>query len=128
MASGFGGTDTHNDAMDRRRGRMEVIDYNGEGQWSRAEILMRYERYARAMKVSPRDLSPHEHSERSRHWIYPVMDEVIKGIDAGDPACVQIGIEFIEEDAGFPFGRTLKANTARSLRRTTMSEAQKHRI
>jgi len=45
------------------------------------------------------------------------MDMVIKGIEAGDVACMTIGVEFIEEDKKFPFGRTLKSNTARALRR-----------
>jgi hypothetical protein len=56
------------------------------------------------------------------------MDEVIKGIEAGDLACVRIGIEFIEEDSTFPFGKTLKSNTARALRRASLSDEQKERI
>jgi hypothetical protein len=32
------------------------------------------------------------------------MDEVIVGIEAGDAACVEIGVEFIEEWARRPFG------------------------
>ncbi len=61
-------------------------------------------------------------------WVYPVMDRVIEGINAGDGACVVLGIEFIEEDAGFPFGRILKANAARALRRATLTEEQKARV
>jgi hypothetical protein len=56
-------------------------------------------------------------------WIDPVMDKVIEGIEAGDKACVAIGIEFIEENQGFAFGKRLKSNTARALRRAaTRSE------
>ena len=40
------------------------------------------------------------------------MMKVIEGIEAGDLACVRLGIEFIEEDAKFPFGKTLKSNAA----------------
>jgi len=69
-----------------------------------------------------------EHTERDRHWVYPVMEKVIDGIEAGDPACVRIGIEFIEEDAKFPFGRILKSNTARALRRASLSDDQRQRI
>ena len=36
---------------------MDVIDYNGEGRWSRAEILARYFQYAAEMGIVPRDLS-----------------------------------------------------------------------
>jgi hypothetical protein len=107
---------------------MDVIDYNGEGRWSRVAILERYARYAAETGVVPRDLSPSEHSERGRHWVYPVMEKVIGGIEAADPACVRLGIEFIEEDAPFPFGRVLKSNTARALRRAPLTDAQRHRI
>lgn len=40
------------------------------------------------------------------------MHEVIEAIGAGDLACIRIGIEFMEEDVKFPFGKILKSNTA----------------
>lgn len=109
---------------------IEIIDYNGEGRWSRAEILSRYARYAAEMGIVARDLSPMEEgSQGSRRWVYPVMDKVIDGIKAGDPACVRLGIEFIEEDAKFCFGKTLKSKTARTLRQAaSLSDEQKQRI
>jgi hypothetical protein len=110
------------------RCRLEIIDYNGEGRWSRAEILGRYTRYVAEIGIVPRDLSPMEHAERGRRWVYPVMMKVIDGIEAGDLACVQLGIEFIEDDAKFPFGKALKSNTARALRRARLSNEQKQRI
>jgi hypothetical protein len=33
------------------------------------------------------------------------MDVVCEGIRAGDLACAEIGVEMIEEDGGFAFGR-----------------------
>ena len=107
---------------------IQIIDYNGAGRWSRDEILRRYAAYAREMGIEPRDLSPHESTEKGRRWIYPVMNRVIDGIAAGDPACIRLGIEFIEEDAKFTFGKRLKASTARALRRTSLTEEQKDRI
>ncbi len=107
---------------------MEVIDYNGEGRWTRAAILERYARFAADAGVALRDLSPVEHTERGRHWIYPVMAKVIDGIQAGDPACIRLGIEFIEEDAKFAFGKILKSNTARALRRAPLTDEQNQRI
>jgi hypothetical protein len=107
---------------------MEVIDYNGDGRWTRDAITSRYAAYAAELGIGPRDISPAEHSERGRHWVYPVMEKVIEGIEAGDPACVRLGIEFIEEDAKFPFGKILKSNTARALRRASLLDEQKRRI
>src|SRR5688572_27861189 len=107
---------------------MDVIDFNGEGRWSREAILERYGRYAQEMGIGARDLWPREHCERGRRWVYPVMHEVIAGIEAGDGACVRIGIEFIEEDGKFAFGKILKSNTARALRRAALLEGQKRQI
>jgi len=108
---------------------MTVIDYNGTGFWSAEQILSRYDDYVRRYNIqSPRDLRPHVHSEGAKRWIYPVMDQVIEGIEAADLACAEIGIEFIEESQSFPFGQILKSNTARALRRAYLTEEQKERI
>lgn len=108
---------------------MEVRDYNGEGKWSKDEIIRRYFQYCRELNVpNPIDLSPAEHIEGEVKWIYPVMDNVISGIERGDVACRRIGIEFIEEDSKFAFGRILKSNTARALRRSELTTDEIDRI
>jgi hypothetical protein len=108
---------------------MEIRDYNGEGEWSKDEIIRRYLQYCRAMNVpDPIDLSPVEQAKGNVKWIYPVMDKVIAGIEQGDAACRRIGIEFIEEDRKFPFGKILKSNTARALRRSELTTEEKERI
>lgn len=43
-------------------------------------------------------------------------------------ACIQLGVDFVEEDALFPFGPKLKSNTARALRRCPRDETQKSRL
>lgn len=40
---------------------------------------------------------------------------------------MEIGIDFIEQDATFPFGKILKSNTARALRRASLKEKQQDR-
>ena len=108
---------------------MMVIDYNGKGFWSADQILARYALYARKYGISPlRDLQPTVHAETEKKWIYPVMDRVIEGIESGDLACAEIGVEFIEEDESFAFGRILKSNTARALRRNPLTDELKERI
>lgn len=108
--------------------RIEIINYNGEGDWSLSAILDRYARYCELLGVEELNLYPLEHVEGIRKWIYPVMDRVIKGIELGDAACKQIGIEFIEQDQGFTMGRRLKSNAARALRRADLNEEDKARI
>ena len=56
------------------------------------------------------------------------MEEIIHLIEAGDRAAVEIGIEFIQEDEFFVFGRILKSNTARALRRAALTPEQQARI
>lgn len=108
---------------------MRVRDYNGSGQWAWKAIQSRYLEYAARLNVvQPLDLKPKQYVQGDIHWVYPLMDEVIQGIKAGDPACASIGVEFIEEDGKFTFGANLKARTARALRQASLSRAQMSRI
>ena len=108
---------------------MKEIDYNGKGLWSVDAVLKRYTEYTRVFDINePRDLTPFAHSTPECKWIYPVMDRVIEGIEEGDLGCAELGIEFIQTNDSFPFGKIIKSNVARALRRTTLTEAQKERI
>jgi hypothetical protein len=108
---------------------VEVRDYNGVGLWSRDAIVERYRSYCRTHGIpQPTDLSPLEHTEGDVKWVYPVMNKVIPLIERGDPAAVALGVEFVEEDQFMSFGRILKANTARALRRTKLSPEQVERL
>jgi hypothetical protein len=108
---------------------MEIRDYNGEGKWSKDEIMRRYLQYCRELNVpNPLNLSPVEHVEGNVKRIYPAMNKVIAGIEQGDAACRRIGIEFIEEDHKFAFGKILKSNVARALRRSELTTDEKERI
>jgi len=108
---------------------MEIRDYNGTGRWSADSILERYRSYAQQIgTVLDKNIAPRKHTEGGVTWIYPIMDAVIAAIELGDKACIVIGIEFIEEDQHFPFGRTLKSNTARALRRAELSQEQVERV
>jgi len=53
---------------------------------------------------------------------------VIEGIVAGDSACIEIGIDFLEPRLVLPFGRSLHATTARALRRAALSSWQADRL
>jgi hypothetical protein len=108
---------------------IEIIDYNGQGEWASAAILQRYIDYRTQFHVNNTiDLTPQGFTEGNKRWIYAVMDKVIVGIKQGDAACKLIGIEFIEQDQKFPFGKILKSNTARALRQTNLDEEDKERI
>jgi len=94
-----------------------------------AAVQARYSEYCREYVVtSPSPPIPREHIEENKRWIYPVMEAVIEGIERGDKASIALGLDFIEEDAHFPFGKTLKSNTARALRRATLTTEQVLRV
>ena len=108
---------------------MVLHDYNGSGSWSRAAIQARYDKLARQLQVAePWELRPHEIVSATNRWVYPIMDCVIEGVGRGDVACIELGVEFIEQDQTFPFGRTLKSNTARALRRVGLTAVQQERV
>jgi hypothetical protein len=108
---------------------MEVTDYNGKGRWSAEAIQARYSEQAARLGVrEPLALHPKEFTRGSRRWVYPLMDAVILGIEAGDQACCVLGVEFLEEDAKFSFGANLKYRCARALRRAELSEALATRL
>jgi len=104
------------------------VDYNGVGNWSAEAIQKRYREYADAIGVDPFQLAPRRHTEGGRTWVYPLMEEIIKLIEARDKAAIEIGIEFIQVDDHFVFGKILKSNTARALRRATLTPEQQTRI
>lgn len=106
-----------------------VRDYNGTSDWSVEAVQRRYREYCAAYRVERcRALDPREVREGDIRWIYPIMEKVIEGIENGDVACIALGVDFLQEDARFPFGATLKSNTARALRRATLTESQQSQL
>ena len=104
-------------------------DFNGVLRWSVASVQGRYLQYCRPLAIAePHVPQPREQVEDQRRWLFPIMDSVIEGIKRGDRACAEIGIEFIEEDEHFVFGRILKSNTARALRSVDLSGDQIDRL
>ena len=105
-----------------------VRHYNGTGDWSEQAVVERYLHYAEQLGIQPLPVFSRRHAGGGVTWVFPVMNQIIAGIEISDAACTLIGIEFIEQDQGFPFGRTLKSNTARALRRAKLSEDQCERL
>jgi hypothetical protein len=106
-----------------------VRDYNGTGAWSVSGVKTRYRQYCDLFEITdPVRLEARMHQEGDVVWIYPIMEDVIRGIEDGDAACIALGVDFVEQDSLFAFGKTLKSNTARALRRAHLAEEQKERL
>jgi hypothetical protein len=108
---------------------MEVRDYNGLGEWSADALKERYRRHCHRLgQPEARRLTAQEHVEGNVRWVYPIMHAVIDGIKAGDRACAELGVEFVESDQKQPFGRSLHASTARALKRADLDLQQVTRL
>jgi hypothetical protein len=104
-------------------------DYNGDGEWSCESVIRRYESNCLMLKVPiQRLLCPKIYGVGDDRRVYPIMDAVNEGIREDDPACIELGIDFICESKSFPFGMTLKSQTARALRKAALTPAQLDRI
>lgn len=108
---------------------MTGMNYNGDGEWSVDAVIRRYEAYCAQFGVPmQRMLRPVINGEGTERRVWPIMAAVNDGIRQDDPACTEIGIDFICESQGFPFGMTLKSHTARALRKATLTPRQLDRI
>lgn len=108
---------------------MLIRDYNGCAEWSVEEVLRRYEEDCQQFHHAERRiLEPKACIEGQTRWVYPIMSSVIEGIKDDDPACTEIGIDFISESKSFPFGKSLKSQTAHALKRATLNERQAERV
>jgi hypothetical protein len=104
-------------------------DYNGICRWSVESVQSRYLDHCRQLGIKePEVPRPKTHAKGKERWIYPIMDSVIVGMKKGDRACIELGVEFLEKDEHFPFGKILKSNTARELRRAELSSKQIARL
>src|SRR5215212_9726934 len=101
---------------------------DGTGRWTQDGIRQRYLQYCRLFHIPPRSLPVGNDWPSERGLIVTLVDALIDGMKTGDLACAEIGIELMEEDGGFAFGRILKANAARALRHCALTEAQKERV
>jgi hypothetical protein len=102
---------------------VEIRDYNGTGEWSADAVRQRYQEYRERYygQGDGRRLRPQEHIDGNVRWVFPIIDCVVDGIKAGDPACVDLGVEFIESGHKQPFGRILHAKVARALRQSSLN-------
>lgn len=109
---------------------IEIRDYNGKGRWSRESVESRFKSYSRSLGTTIGKLEPRTFEEGSVKWIYPSAEAVVEGIEKHDQACIELGIELIEDSASMPFGMILKSNAARALRRSAdlLTEDQRERI
>jgi hypothetical protein len=107
---------------------MRGSELDGSWRWTQEALRHRYLQYCVRYHLEARPLPRADDWATRRGLIVSLMNAIIEGIKEGDLACAEIGIELIEEDGGFAFGRILKANAARALGRCRLTDDQKERI
>src|SRR5258708_36240035 len=66
---------------------MRVNDYNGAGRWSAEAVVERYLGYCRKLGIPvSTDLAPRSSTAGDVTRIYPIMEQVIYGVEHSDQA------------------------------------------
>jgi hypothetical protein len=61
-------------------------------------------------------------------WIYNIMDAVTDGVQLGDGACIQLSIDYIEDNVMGSTTGYIRERMARALRRVELKEYQKRQL
>jgi len=84
------------------------INYNHQGKWSAEAVKRRYSDL-RVLTGGAEgfDLNSRTYTNKGGiTWIYNIMDAVVDGVRLGDNACVQLSIDYIEDNV-IPFSALL---------------------
>jgi hypothetical protein len=106
------------------------INYNQQGKWSVEAVQRRYSDLRVLLgDVEGFDLDPRRYTNnRGITWIYNIMDAVVDGVQLGDNACVQLAIDYIEDDVMASTTGYIRERMARALRHVELKEHQKERL
>lgn len=108
-----------------------TFDYNSEGKWSVENVLKRYD-VLKSIHTPAKDfeLKPRIHTDSNRGitWIYHIMNSVGDGILLGDQACVELAIQFIQDDVMDSHTGYIRERLARALKNIALSDIQKKKI
>jgi hypothetical protein len=102
---------------------------NGPGDWSLEGVRRRYAEAAqRSGQTEVRDLTLPELSSSGQRGVNPVIERVIAGAKDGDPASIEVAVQFVESGHRQAFGRILHANAARALKQASLTKGQAERL
>ncbi len=107
-----------------------MINYNPEGKWSVESVQAKYWELCLSLGgVSGFEPQPRKHTNHNgTTWIYNVMDSVVDGVQLGDKACVQISIEYIQDNDMRSTTGYIRERMARALRNCELSNKQKSQL
>ncbi|NQZ08400.1 MAG: hypothetical protein HRT35_14685 [Algicola sp.] len=102
-------------------------NYNPEGKWSVDSVKAKYWALSLSLGgVFGFEPEPKRYTNKNgATWVYNIMDSVIDGVKLGDSACVQISIEYIQDNVMHSTTGYIRASMARSLRNAELTKKQK---
>jgi hypothetical protein len=106
------------------------IDYNSEGKWSLESVQEKYAELrtllggAEGFILEPRTYT----NPKGAKWTYNVMDAVADGIQLEDNACIELAVEYINDNVMDSTTGYIRERIARSLRHASLTEGQKQRL
>ncbi len=106
------------------------INYNDQGKWSVEAVKQRYSDLRILLGgVEGFELNPRMYTNKSGFtWIYNVMNAVVDGVQLGDNACVQLSIDYIEDNIMCSTTGYIRERMARALRHVELKEHQKKQL
>jgi hypothetical protein len=106
------------------------IDYNSEGKWSVTAVESRYTRLRTKLgNVTDFELKPRAYTNsRGMTWLYNIMESAVEGVRRGDPACIELSVEYIEDNVMGSYTGYIRERLARSLRHAELSNSQRTRL
>jgi hypothetical protein len=107
-----------------------MIDYNSAGKWSVTMVESRYARLRTQLGgVAGFELTPRTYTNsRGMTWVYPILDRVVEGVRLGDSACIELAVEYIEDNVMGSYTGYLRERLARGLRHAELSKSQRTRL
>ena len=106
------------------------INYNSEGKWSLENVQERYRELrillggAEGFALEPRTYT----NQKGAKWIYNIIDAVADGIQLEDNACIELAVDYINDNVMDSTTGYIRERIARSLRHVELTEDQKKRL
>lgn len=106
------------------------INYNHQWKWSVEAVRQRYtELRTRLGGAEGFELTPRTYTNKQGiTWTYNIMDAVADGVQLGDRACIQLAIDYIEDNILGSTTGYIRERMARSLRHADLEEHQKKQL
>jgi len=107
------------------------INYNHQGKWSINNVIKKYKSLCELVKcIDGFELIPDTFTTPNGEitWTYNIMNSVVEGIILGDKACIQLAVDYIEDNIMSPTTGYLRERMARSLRHVDLTPYQKESL